>query len=540
MPDSNPAVKTYTQPACTLQIVDHSLPSSPWEGRSTDGQIEFKLHFDDPQLAQEKQISIGGDRHQLAELHEAVTNYLQNFLGSSHERFDALLSAQTNRVSDSTVPFPQTLDSVSLDKPDVTTNDTTAKRAEEIYLQPDSKLSHKLFLGSLANHESGQVIQLSTLQLFDLATILDEYAADVLTTPAFNRPPRTTSSTPSTAWASIAAMLLLAVGLTAAIVQLLNRSDEQPQIANRAVTPRANTNNEQIALQPSATPKLSSPDTLPSLPPSVNTTTPSTAASPPVGIPPGAAPLPGTPLPLPQTTPATPSPPAVSTTKTLPIIPPTGSTQIPSIPIKPVPKPNLESISLPKTATPEASSVTTLPGIPSTADLPTPPRQSNPAGIAPSSVEPSQANRGATPEITTSPSKLTTQQRLQAALEDRSGENPSGLPPRASDSPTISEPKTTALATNTPQLAEVRNYFQQRWEVPPGLTQTLEYSIVLDVDGSIQRIEPLGKAARTYVDRSGMPLIGEPFVSANSNGETPRVRVVLGPDGKVETFMEPN
>ncbi len=539
MPDSNSAVKTYTQPSYTLQIVDHSLPSSPWEGRSTDGQMEFKLHFDDPQLAQEQQISIEGDRHQLAELHEAVTNYLQNFLGSSHERFDALLSTQTNRVSDTTVPFPQSLDSVSLDKPDATTNDTTAKRAGEIYLQPDTKLSHKLFLGSLANHESGQVTHLSTLQLFDLATILDEYAADILTTPAFNRPRRTASSTPSTAWASIAAMLLLAVGLTAALVQLLNRSDEQPQIANRAVTPRANTNNEQIALQPSATPKLSSPDTIPSLPPPVNTTNPSTAASPPVGMPPGATPLPGTPLPLPQTTPAIPSSPVVPT-KTLPIIPPTGITQIPSIPIKPVPKPNPESIFIPKTATPEASSVTTLPGIPSTADLPTPPAQSNPTKSAPSSVEPSEANPSATPEITTSPSKLTSQQRLQAALGERSDENPSGLTPRASDSPTISEPKTTALATNTPQLAEVRNYFQQRWEVPPGLTQTLEYSIVLDVDGSIERIEPLGKAARTYVDRSGMPLIGEPFVSANSNGETPRVRVVLSPDGKVQTFLEPN
>jgi hypothetical protein len=70
------------------------------------------------------------------------------------------------------------------------------------------------------------------------------------------------------------------------------------------------------------------------------------------------------------------------------------------------------------------------------------------------------------------------------------------------------------------------------------LKQTLEYSLILDVDGTIQRIEPLGEAARKYVDRTGMPLIGERFVSQNKYGQTPRIRVVLAPDGKVQTFLE--
>lgn len=101
------------------------------------------------------------------------------------------------------------------------------------------------------------------------------------------------------------------------------------------------------------------------------------------------------------------------------------------------------------------------------------------------------------------------------------------------------EPKTTALIS-TPQTNQVKEYFAKNWEPPANLKETLEYSIVLDVDGSIQRIEPLGKAARTYVDRSGLPLIGEPFVSPNPQGETPRIRVVLSPDGNVQTFVEPN
>jgi hypothetical protein len=35
-----------------------------------------------------------------------------------------------------------------------------------------------------------------------------------------------------------------------------------------------------------------------------------------------------------------------------------------------------------------------------------------------------------------------------------------------------------------------------------------------------------------------MPLAGEPFVSAVSNGKNPKIRVVLRPNGRVQTFLE--
>ena len=44
-----------------------------------------------------------------------------------------------------------------------------------IHIESSSYLTHNLFLGSLANQTSGPVIELSLLQLFDLATALDEY-----------------------------------------------------------------------------------------------------------------------------------------------------------------------------------------------------------------------------------------------------------------------------------------------------------------------------------------------------------------------------
>jgi hypothetical protein len=89
-----------------------------------------------------------------------------------------------------------------------------------------------------------------------------------------------------------------------------------------------------------------------------------------------------------------------------------------------------------------------------------------------------------------------------------------------------------------PQVAEARSYFRQQWSPPAGLKQTLEYNLLLNADGSIQQIAPLGQAAGDYIDRTGIPLVGEPFVSPIQGGHSPKIRVVLGPDGSVQTFLE--
>lgn len=44
--------------------------------------------------------------------------------------------------------------------------------------------------------------------------------------------------------------------------------------------------------------------------------------------------------------------------------------------------------------------------------------------------------------------------------------------------------------------------------------------------------------AREFIDNTGMPAIGKPFVSANKVGQSLRFRVVFSPDGKVQTFSE--
>jgi hypothetical protein len=117
--------------------------------------------------------------------------------------------------------------------------------------------------------------------------------------------------------------------------------------------------------------------------------------------------------------------------------------------------------------------------------------------------------------------------------------NPPSAPAAGAMMSRADAPAANSTAFDTiPQVAEARQYFQQRWKPPQGLNQTLEYTLVVGSNGSIQQILPLGQASGDYVDRTPIPLAGEPFVSAIAGNRNARIRVVLSPDGKVQTFLE--
>jgi len=113
--------------------------------------------------------------------------------------------------------------------------------------------------------------------------------------------------------------------------------------------------------------------------------------------------------------------------------------------------------------------------------------------------------------------------------------------PSAASAPTATAPSATARSGNLdsiPQVAEVRTFFLSRWQPPEALNRTLEYRLQVAPDGTIQRVIPLGDQAGNYLDRTGMPLIGEPFVSPILSGQRALIRLVLYPDGRVQTLLE--
>ena len=92
-------------------------------------------------------------------------------------------------------------------------------------------------------------------------------------------------------------------------------------------------------------------------------------------------------------------------------------------------------------------------------------------------------------------------------------------------------------ASQTSPIQQVTAYFQEKWQPPAELNQSLEYRLVLNSNGSIERVTPIGKASALYLSKTSIPLNGEPFISP-SQVQPATVRLLLSPNGRVQAFSE--
>ncbi|WP_414624445.1 DUF4335 domain-containing protein [Calothrix sp. CCY 0018] len=520
MPLSNSVIRRYTPPTCTLEVLAQSSPLSRWMGKSVLKQVRFNLRFDDPRQPEKELIIIQGDRDQLEALSTAVSGYVQEILQQSPENFWA---SRVEAHSASKTSEPTSVEDVSNLEPNISNPRNEFAYRGNIYLQPSSNLTHQLFLGSLANQVSGASIQLGLLQLFDLATALDEYMADVVALPSERSQPGINRfAIPG--WAPVAAVLVLGLGLMPLTLQYANRLREN-KTGETVATANKEIGNDPAStlLTPLPTPQ-SSLTPLPTLSPLPNLGTGLNLpnASSPV---PGASPLPtlaatqkpGTTFPSASTNPS-------SSLSNIPLLP-SGSDSFgssaatkpqlekppfPLTPNSPGSKPNLGGNVSGSTPT----SKTSLPSLtnPSTAKLPENPSKQT----------------GAIPQTGNDRNDLLTNLPKSNSIATESKEN----------NPTTTAAANSETLFDTNQVVEVRNYLSKRWKPPSGLSQPLEYSMTVGVDGALEQILPLGKAARDYVDSAGIPKIGQPFVSSSRNGQNVRLRAVLNPNGKVQVFPE--
>lgn len=547
MPVSNHVIRRYTPPTCTLSVLAEKSALSRWIGKPTLKQLTFELHFDDPRLPEEQRLIIRGNHDQLDALSIAVTNYVQELLQKLPEKFWVISQAKESSIASDA---SQTQDFNDSSRHHILDSYSTQIQGSEIHIQPGNRLTHDLFIGSLATKASGDVIQLSLLQLFDLATALDEYSADVLALPNLN-PEGSAHSLP--AWVPIAAVLVLAVGLTPVTWQYANSMRKKPQTAKKP-TPAS----EKIALQPSPSPYvppvptpsplLTPPDSLLSSPP-----------RPPLG---STMPLLGSSVPL--TAQSSPSSNFPTTLRTSPKANPLTLQKYPNltVPKASVPSTGSSILTIPETTAQIPSSKKTSPfALQSSQTLQPNFRQSSTGLISKQSPQSLQPNfrQGGTPSNdlptinSTSPDATKVYPPL-ATMPDLSSSGSTKDPYLQTDPPVSSgnslvtrlrgtrhntnKEVATGTLFDTAQISEARTFLKKRWQPPNQLKQTLEYSLVVGVDGTIEQILPLGKAARDYIDRTGMPLIGERFVSPNKSGQPVRIRAVFAPDGKVQTFPE--
>jgi len=537
MPLSHSVLRRYTPPTCTLEIRAKSSPLSRWVGQSVLKDLRFELRFDDPRKPEDKRVTIRGDRTDLEILYEAVNSYVQDLLDPSPTQLSLALrtpataagsTPDENHNSDSNAhPVPDVNPSApvagqtseeELNKSDdsslVLSPESSPKLRTlkprtlptEIYLQPRGLTAHDLFLGRLATEESGPVVDLSVLQLFDLATALDEYAAEVVALPNLNNPLSWKKGVP--AWTPTAAAVLLAVGVTAAGVKFLNpRYATQEAAAPKGGQQSSQTGQTQIA---SGVP---------------------TAPTSPLQI----SPLPTPVLPPPLASSPTLPPPSPVIVPPPPTLSNAPLSQRPSLTLDPSP---IKTDILPKAAAPAP--------VPGSATSSTNPTLTSKGG-SPSSAKEAPTQSKTPRDLTTPPPLPTNFPSLNPTPSPPPNLIDPAVPPPGSVTRSATPSAESAPADNAadsklsdtiPQVAEARNYLQERWKPPAGLKQTLEYSLTLDTDGSIQRILPLGQAAGEYMDSTGIPRPGDRFVSPVAGGGNPTIRLVLTADGKVQTFLE--
>ena len=373
--------------------------------------------------------------------------------------------------------------------------------AEQLYLQPQGLVSHQLFLGFLANKNSPPQIQLSAVQLFDLVTALEEYNSHIIALPQLNRE-RQKRILPL--WGSVAAGTVLVVGLTSVGVKLSQNQETSVADSNR-------------------TPSRVMPQLEEVTPPQVSATKENSTPKPKLTEP-------------------------LSSTKKLPPPPPVD-----------LPKPAPD---IPDPAQYSPSEVAKKPGFVD----PNANQTESTIAVAPKLQSKSQAD--VTPKLDSedvaeetdkimtnkspqysNPAKKTTLQEAPRLKQEQSSqrENSSSREPMEINNPSLDiqlgDETNLNIGLNnslitTSQLQEVNQYFQEKWQPPAELSQSLQYRLILNTDGTIARVVPIGKISETYLERTNIPLKGESFISPLIENQSRIIRLLLTPDGEAIAFSE--
>lgn len=493
MLSSSATIRRFTPPTCTLEINARRSPLARWTNRKILKDLQFQLSFDDPRMAREQQVTIQGDRQQLEQLYTAALDYIQGFLSCSFPN---------NQLKPLTSPnLP--------------------------HFQPQGLVHHQLFLGSLATNNTGEQIELSAVQLFDLVTALEGYNSQIAegANSTKYQQPRSIFF-----WGTIATCSLLVVGLTAGGIKLwrLSATQEDNVVTTRnseatiplpklkeVKPPDISASNSQPTPQPRLTEPLSSTNKLPP-PPAVDLPKPQPDIPDPAQYPlPEVAQRSGFSLPTPDNE-------QLSQTES-------------TINISPQPD---ESASVSKPETMQENAIATLPLKPE--DFKPEKIDSNLEQELQAKDKFLKSNQSAA-EIEASKSQVNDEIMENSAENKPNSESSAVKPQLTINKPkNKNEPEIAISSTNASdlQLQEITAYFQEKWQPPAKLTQSLEYRLLLNPDGSLQRVIPLGKVAEIYLDRTNIPLRGEAFISPFPKEQKFTVRLLLNPDGEVIAFAE--
>jgi Domain of unknown function (DUF4335) len=254
-----------------------------------------------------------------------------------------------------------------------------------------------------------------------------------------------------------------------------------------------------------------------------------------------------------KTTPVVPSPKSGSTPKSVPtqigqlpidtstagkisistqpaLLPPTDpSPSVTTTPVKPVPFPKSgldEAGRIDPFDRPTTPTQTDRPNKPAVATKPKPkPNKPQPSALNPSPNEPF------TP-VPKNPNLISPTDR--SSTEGTDPQVQPVVPDRPLQSNNAADP-----AENNPTLQEAKRYFQGKWKASTTQPNALQYVLQVSKNGTVRSISPQGEAATTYLQQTKLIKTGQKLLSPAAGSSDQKIRVLLQPDGGVDTFTEP-
>ena len=249
-------LRQYSAPTCKLEISANPSALSHWARKLALKNQRFLLKFEDPRVSEDQWTTLRGDRLKLEALTEAVATYVQGFLSQSQN----LEQSENSR--------------------DLTGILLSEFSTQTISLQPKGLLSHTLHLGPIVSDRSESTLTLSSTQLADLASVLDEHSSETLAIPTLNRDTAWLRS--PVAWGKIAALSLLSVGVTATVLRQFDPKPAPSLIASQSQASDQRLTPPSIPQPTPSIPILIQPNTLPGIQPppiAINPNSPSTTNS---------------------------------------------------------------------------------------------------------------------------------------------------------------------------------------------------------------------------------------------------------------------
>jgi Domain of unknown function (DUF4335) len=222
-----------------------------------------------------------------------------------------------------------------------------------------------------------------------------------------------------------------------------------------------------------------------------------------------------------------------------------AATPVPS-PLPPVPSAPSRSLKLPSIQLPTRSSNPSAPNPFAQKDLNLSERSST--ADVPAKPSPETARRQSSPSMTSVPPE-----NLAGSTQDAAGQQSVASAPSANASISRSRALSQSLEAapapskaaeqatlfdTTPQVAEVRSYVATRWQPSTPPPKTLEYRVTINGDGSLGTVDPLGVSAQQYLSQVPLPQSSAAFVSPPASGSRQNIRMLLHPDGTVQTFLD--